>query len=347
MIVRHRFPWLVIPLIMLVALVAVAAGCGDDDDSSASSNTSASGGGGGTLTIVGYSVAREVYADVIPAFQATPEGADVKFEESYAASGEQSRAVAAGLGADYVAFSLEPDMTRLVDAGLVDADWNAGPQKGFVSDSVVVFITRKGNPEGIKGWDDLTKDGIEVITPNPFTSGAAQWNIMAGYGAQIEQGKTEQQGLEYIDALFKNVPVQPSSGREALEVFEAGKGDVLLSYENEAIAAQAAGQDIDYVIPDQTILIENPVAVVNTSKSPEAAKAFAAFALGPDGQKIFGDNGYRPTDPDVAATFDYPDPPQLFTIDDLGGWTDVKKEFFDPDTGSVTKIFEGQGIATE
>jgi sulfate/thiosulfate-binding protein len=246
-----------------------------------------------------------------------------------------------------VAFSLEPDMTRLVDAGLVDADWNSGPQKGFVSNSVVVFITRKGNPEGITTWDDLTRDGVEVITPNPFTSGAAQWNIMAGYGAQIEQGRTEQQGLEYIDALFENVPVQPASGREALEVFESGKGDVLLSYENEALAAQRSGIDIDYVVPDQTILIQNPVAVVNTSKSPEAAKAFETFALGPDGQKIFGDNGYRPTDPDVAAQFDYPEPPQLFTIDDLGGWAEVKTKFFDPENGAVTKIFEGQGIATE
>ncbi len=346
MIVRQKSRWLVLLAIAVAAMVAVAAGCGGDDDSAASSDTSGSSGGG-TLTIVGYSVAREVYADVIPAFKATPEGAGVDFKESYAASGEQSRAVAAGLDADYVAFSLEPDMTRLVDAGLVDADWNSGPQKGFVSDSVVVFITRKGNPKGIKTWDDLIKDGVEVITPNPFTSGAAQWNIMAGYGAQIEQGKTEQQGLEYLDSLFKNVPVQPSSGREALEVFEAGKGDVLLSYENEAIAAQRAGQDIDYVIPDQTILIQNPVAVVNTSKNLAAAKAFETFALGPDGQKIFGDNGYRPTDPDVAKQFDYPTPKQLFTIDDLGGWPEVKTKFFDPDNGAVTKIFQGQGIATE
>jgi sulfate/thiosulfate transport system substrate-binding protein len=346
-IVRQKSRWLVLLAIAAAAMVAVAAGCGGDDDSSGSSGTSGSGGGGGTITIVGYSVAREVYADVIPAFKATPEGDGVDFKESYAASGEQSRQVAAGLDADYVAFSLEPDMTRLVDAGLVDSDWNSGPQKGFVSNSVVVFITRKGNPEGITTWDDLTKDGVEVITPNPFTSGAAQWNIMAGYGAQIEQGKTEQQGLEYIDALFKNVPVQPASGREALEVFEAGKGDVLLSYENEALAAQRSGIDIDYVVPDQTILIQNPVAVVNTSKSPEAAKAFETFALGPDGQKIFGDNGYRPTDPGVAAQFDYPEPPQLFTIDDLGGWAEVKTKFFDPENGAVTKIFEGQGIATE
>jgi sulfate transport system substrate-binding protein len=328
-------------------MVAIAAGCGGDDDSAASSGTSGSGSDGGTITIVGYSVAREVYADVIPAFTATPAGANVDFKESYAASGEQSRQVAAGLDADYVAFSLEPDMTRLVDAGLVDADWNAGPQKGFVSNSVVVFITRKGNPEGIESWDDLTTDGVEVITPNPFTSGAAQWNIMAAYGAQLEQGKTEQQGLEYIDALFENVPVQPASAREALEIFQAGKGDVLISYENEALAAQRSGIDVDYVIPDQTILIQNPVATVNTSGNLAAAKAFETFALGPDGQKIFGDNGYRPTDPDVAAQFDYPEPPQLFTIDDLGGWPDVKTTFFDPENGSVTKIFEGQGIATE
>ncbi len=346
MIVRQKSRWLVLLAVAVAGMAAIAAGCGGDDDSAASSGTSGSEGGG-TITIVGYSVAREVYADVIPAFKATPEGAGVEFKESYAASGEQSRAVAAGLDADYVGFSLEPDMTRLVDAGLVDADWNAGPQKGFVSDSVVVFITRKGNPKGITGWDDLTEDGVEVITPNPFTSGAAQWNIMAAYGAQIEQGRTEQQGLEYIGSLFENVPVQPSSAREALEVFQAGKGDVLISYENEAIAAQRSGIDVDYVIPDQTILIENPVAVVNTSENPAAARAFETFALGPDGQRIFGDNGYRPTDPDVAAQFDYPAPPQLFTIDDLGGWPDVRTRFFDPDNGSVTKIFEGQGIATE
>ncbi|MGE0026796.1 MAG: sulfate ABC transporter substrate-binding protein [Thermoleophilia bacterium] len=346
MIVRQKSRWLVLLAIAVAAMVAIAAGCGGDDDSSAS-GTSGGSGGGGTVTIVGYSVAREVYADVISAFKATPEGAGVNFKESYAASGQQSRAVADGLDADYVAFSLEPDMTRLVDAGLVDTDWNAGPQKGFVSDSVVVLITRKGNPKGITGWDDLIKPGVEVITPNPFTSGAAQWNIMAAYGAQIEQGKTEQQGLAYLDSLFKNVPVQPASGREALEVFEAGKGDVLLSYENEAIAAQKSGVDIDYVIPDQTILIQNPVATVNTSKNLATAKAFETFALSAAGQKIFGDNGYRPTDPDVAKQFDYPTPKQLFTIDDLGGWPEVKTKFFDPDNGAVTKIFEGQGIATE
>lgn len=343
---RRWITFIALPGIALLMGLAILAGCGDDDSSSSADTTGTSASAGGKLTIVGYSVAREVYADLVPGFQATEAGNGVEFEESYGASGEQSRAVADGLAADIVAFSLEPDITRLVDAGLVDADWNAGPEKGFVSNSVVVFVTRKGNPKGVKTWDDLTKDGIEVITPNPFTSGAAQWNILAGYGAASNVGKDEAAGLSYIDALFKNVPVQPASGREALQIFETGKGDVLLSYENEAIAAQAAGQDVDYVIPDDTILIQNPDAVVNTSTNPQSAQAFLDFLHSPEGQRIFGQHGYRPTDPEVFAEFDFPAPAGLFTIDDLGGWKAVKKEFFDPENGKVTKIFQGQGIAT-
>lgn len=343
---RRWITLIAVPGIVLLMALAVLAGCGDDDSSSSAGTTGTSASAGGKLTIVGYSVAREVYADLVPGFQATEAGNGVEFEQSYGASGEQSRAVADGLAADIVAFSLEPDITRLVDAGLVDADWNAGPDKGFVSNSVVVFVTRKGNPKGVKTWTDLTKDGIEVITPNPFTSGAAQWNILAGYGAESDVGKDETAGLSYIDALFENVPVQPASGREALQIFETGKGDVLLSYENEAIAAQAAGQDVDYVIPDDTILIQNPDAVVNTSKNPQSAQAFLDYLHSVDGQKIFGEHGYRPTNPDAAAEFDFPTPSGLFTIDDLGGWSAVKKEFFDPENGKVTKIFEGQGIAT-
>jgi sulfate/thiosulfate transport system substrate-binding protein len=346
-ILRHRSTALLVILALLATMLTlVAAGCGGDDSSASSDTAGGSGGGGSELTIVGYSVAREVNADLITAFQATPDGQGVSFKESYAASGEQSRAVEAGQKADYVVFSLEPDMTRLVDAGLVDKDWDAGPHKGMVSDSVVVFITRKGNPKGITTWNDLTKDGVDVITPNPFTSGAAQWNIIAAYQSQIDQGKTHDEALAYLDALFKNVPVQPASGREALQVFDSGQGDVLLSYENEAIAAQQAGVDIDYVVPDQNLLIENPAAVVN-SGNVRKAQAYLDFVLSPEGQKIFGDHGYRPVDRSVAAQFDFPTPSDLSTIADLGGWAKVKSEFFDPENGSITKIFEGQGIATE
>jgi sulfate transport system substrate-binding protein len=338
------------PLLLLLAAAlvpAALAGCGGPAATSSGSANASTGDGGTKLSLVAYSTPQVVYDEVIPAFQKTAAGKGVGFSQSYGASGEQSRAVEAGLPADVVEFSLDSDITRLVDAGLVDSSWNQNSYKGMVTDSVVVFVVRKGNPDKIQAWDDLLEEGVEVITPNPFTSGAAQWNIMAAYGAQIQQGKTEQQGLQYLDSLFKNVPVQPASGREALEVFEQGKGDVLLSYENEAIAAQKSGADIDYVIPDQTILIQNPVATVNTSKNLATAKAFETFALSPAGQKIFGDNGYRPTDPTVAKQFDYPTPKQLFTIDDLGGWPEVKTKFFDPDNGAVTKIFEGQGIATE
>ena len=228
---------LLIPFALAVFAVVSLAACGGED--------SASGGGGGgdkKITLVAYSTPREAYEAIIPAFQETADGKGVEFEQSYAASGEQSRAVESGLPADFVAFSLEPDVTRLVDAGLVDSNWADDEYNGMVTDSVVVFAVRPGNPKNIQTWDDLLQEGLEVITPNPFTSGGAQWNIMAAYGAQLEQGKSEEEGVEYLRDLFlHNVPVQDKSAREALQTFIGGKGDVLLAYENEAIFAKNAG----------------------------------------------------------------------------------------------------------
>jgi sulfate/thiosulfate transport system substrate-binding protein len=243
--------------VALAAFVAlVASACGGVSESG-----TAGASGSTKLTLVAYSTPKEAYEALIPAFQKTTAGKGVSFDQSYASSGEQSRAVEAGLPADVVEFSLEPDMTRLVDAGIVDPSWNSNQYKGMVTDSVVVFVVRKGNPKGIKPWDDLVKPGIEVITPNPFTSGGARWNLMAAYGAQIEEGKSEQGALEYLHQLLSQTPVQDKSAREALQTFVGGKGDVMLAYENEAITAQREGEDVDYVVPDQTILIENPVAV--------------------------------------------------------------------------------------
>ena len=344
MILRHKFRKLIAPVALLAAGLAVVDGCGDDDSST--SGTAAGSGEDTTLTLVAYSTPREVYEELIPAFQATPDGEGVDFEQSYGSSGEQRRAVEAGLPADIVALSLEPDVTALVDKGLVNADWNANATKGMVSDSVVVFVVRKGNPKDITTWADLTEPGVEVITPNPFTSGGAKWNIMAAYGAQIAQGKTEAEALAYIDALFENVPVQNKSAREALQTFTAGKGDVLIAYENEAILAQANGEDVDYVIPDETLLIENPIAP--TTSNPQVAQTFIDFALTPDSQRVFGEKGYRPVDKTVLAEFDYPVPTTLLTIDgDLGGWKAINEKFFDAENGEIAKIFAGQGIATE
>jgi sulfate transport system substrate-binding protein len=291
-----------------------------------------------TLTLVAYSTPREAYEEIIPLFQAAPEGASVTFETSFAASGEQSRAVAGGLPADVVALSLAPDITRLIEPGLVAADWNADEYKGMVTDSVVVLVVRPGNPKGIAGWDDLLQDGVEVITANPLTSGGARWNILAAWGAELKNGKTEADAAEYLRQFFTHVPVQDKSAREALATFVGGKGDVLLSYENEAITAQQAGEEIEYVVPAATILIENPVAVVTESAHPDKAAEFVAFLRTPEAQRIFGQKGYRPILPEVLAEFAYPTPQTLFTVDELGGWDELTPKLFDPDTGVVAQV---------
>jgi sulfate transport system substrate-binding protein len=293
-----------------------------------------------TLTLVAYSTPREAYEEIIPLFQATPEGANVVFETSFAASGEQSRAVESGLPADVVALSLEPDITRLIDPGFVAEDWNADAYNGMVTDSVVVLAVRPDNPKEIATWDDLLKEGVEVITPNPLTSGGARWNVMAAYGAQLAQGKTEEEATEYLRQLFSHVPVLDKSARESLATFAGGKGDVLIAYENEAITAQQKGEQLEYIVPDQTILIENPVAVVSESANPEKAAEFIAFLRTPEAQRIFGEKGYRPILPEVLAEFDYPAPPSLFTIADHGGWAEVTSTFFDAENGLVAQIVQ-------
>jgi sulfate/thiosulfate transport system substrate-binding protein len=240
-------------------------------------------------------------------------------------------------------------MTRLVKDKTVASDWDANPQKGFSSDSVVVFVVRKGNPKHITSWADLIKPGIDVVTPNPSTSGSARWNILAGYGAQLKQGKSPAQALAYVHTLLtKNVSTQPSSASQALETFTTGKGDVLLDYESDAIAAEKAGDAVQYVIPKQTILIQTPIAVTAKSSHQAQAKAFLAWQWSSAGQTIWAQQGYRPVDQTVAQKFaaKFPTPPQLFTIDYLGGWKKVKKVFFDPASGSITKIEQAAGVPT-
>ena len=205
-------------LIATAGLVIGLAGCGGSSDSTSSasggsaSNAAATSGAGSTqLQLVAYSTPKKAYDTLIAAFTQTSAGKGVSFGQSFGASGSQSRAVDSGQPADVVAFSTTPDMTRLVKDGIVSKDWNANPEHGFSSDSVVVLVVRKGNPKGITGWDDLIKQGVDVITPNPSTSGSARWNILAGYGAQLKEGKTPEEALAYINTLLtKNVSVQDS-----------------------------------------------------------------------------------------------------------------------------------------
>jgi len=318
-----------LPLLILAAAIVVGA-------QAASAKT--------TLSLVAYSTPKDAYAKIIPAFQATSAGKDVSFNQSYGASGDQARAVAAGLGADVVALSLEPDVTTLVKKGIVPSNWNRNPYHGMVTDSVVVFVVRDGNPKKIHTWADLTKSGVQVVTPNPFTSGGARWNVMAAYGAQRAQGKTDKQAIAYLKALFKNVPVLPKSAREATQVFASGKGDVLLTYENEAIYANKKGVHTEYVLPKQTILIENPVALTKNGLKHSEAKAFLKFLWSSKAQKLYGDTGYRPVVKSVArsAKYRFKQPKTLFTIASkalgLRGWKSVQYRFFNHDSGIMVKV---------
>jgi len=228
----------------------------------------------------------------------------------------------------------------------VSPSWDSGPTKGMVTDSIVSFVVRKGNPKHITSWADLVKSGVKVITPNPFSSGSAKWNLMAAYGAQLAQGKSQTAATSYLSDLFKHVVAQPSSASNALQTFLSGQGDVLLDYEDDALYAQRQGEPISIVTPPQTILIENPIAVTTKAADPAAAKAFVAFLLTPAGQKIWGQQGYRPVLASVAKQFSFPKPEKLFTIESLGGWTKVNGSFFDPETGKVAKIEAGLGVST-
>jgi sulfate/thiosulfate-binding protein len=338
------------PKILLSTLVVAAlavAGCGGaSDETGGGSSASAGGGGGsnGSLSLVAYSTPEVVYDQIIPDFQKTPEGKGVSFKTSYGASGDQSRAVLAGQKADVVALSLAPDIDKLVPDKLVPADWvkqteAAGGQGGFVTTSLVSFVVRKGNPKGIHGWDDLLKPGVKVVTPNPFTSGAAKWNLMGAY---------QHGGIAYVKKLLTDhVPVQPKSGREALQTFTGGEGDVLISYEYEYTTAVKKGEKgLQLVQPDDTFLIQNPIAA--TTAGGAKAQAFVKFALGDSAQQHFADWGYRPVNAAVLAKnkSKFPDPATVKTIDDYGGWSKVNDELFDPEKGAVAKIENDNGVST-
>jgi len=321
-----------------LALGVGVAACG----SSSSGSTS-----GGPVDIVAYSTPETVYKDgLIPAFEKTSEGKGATFSTSFGPSGDQSRAVESGQPASVVHFSIQPDMQRLVDAGKVDSNWDQNSYDGFVQDSVVVFVVRKDNPDNIQNWDDLVKPGVEVLTPNPFSSGGARWNLMAAYCAQLEEGKSDAQAQEYLKQLLGNVARQAPAASDSMSAFTQGKGDVALAYENEAIAAQKAGEDVDYVIPDDTILIQTPIAT--TTDAPAQSQDFVKWLYTPEAQQIWADNGYRPV---VKSVLDrnkkeFPTPPGLFTIDKVGGWDEVTTKFFDETNGIVTKDEQDLGVST-
>ncbi len=316
---------------------------------SAAANAGGSGGGSQTVNIVAFSTPKPAYDALESGFQKTSQGKSVKFSSSFDASGSQSKAVAAGHPADYVNFSTGPDMTRLVPQFVADG-WDKNSTNGIIADSVVVIVVRKGNPKHIKGWDDLVKPGIQIVTPDPASSGSAKWNALAAYEHVISEGGSTADAEAYLTKFFKNVVSKPDSGSDAAQTFESGTGDALISYESEAITARQKGESLDYIVPDQSVLIETPAAVTKNASS--AAGNFLAYAQTPAGQQIFAAKGWRPAvkgvDPGTVQGANdpanpFPAVPKLTTIADLGGWDKVNTEFFDDTNGIVTKIEAAAG----
>ncbi|WP_172651176.1 sulfate ABC transporter substrate-binding protein [Rhodococcus opacus] len=331
-------------LTALVTLGAVAlTACSGGASDTVGSDSAGADGSAGTINLYAYAVPKPGFDKLIPAFNATDEGKGVAFQPSYGASGDQSRKVKDGAEADFVNFSVEPDITRLVDAGLVDKSWNQDAYNGIPFGSVVTIVVREGNPKNIRDWDDLLRPDVEVVTPNPFSSGSAKWNLLAPYAAKSNGGQDPEAGLAYITSLVNDhVKIQPKSGREASEAFLQGTGDVLLSYENEALFIEGNGDPVEHVTPPTTFKIENPVAVLSNSKNLAKANAFKDFLYTPEGQKLWGEAGFRPVDPAVATEFadKFPEPAKLWTIADLGGWSKVDSEVFAKDTGSIAVIYD-------
>ena len=325
-----------------------SAGTAGSTGSTGSAGTgSAAPGGGGSVDLIAFSTPKPAYDALATAFNKTPQGKGVSFSASYGPSGSQSKSVASGQKADYVNFSVGSDMSRLVPQ-FVDEGWDTGATKGIVCDSVVVIVVRKGNPKKITGWDDLIKPGVQIVTPDPASSGSAKWNALAAYEHVISDGGTEDQAKDYLTKFFANVVAKPDSGSNAAKTFESGTGDALISYESEAITAAQKGQSLSYIVPKESMLIETPAAV--TKNASTAAKSFLAYAESAAGQKIFASTGWRPALKGVAPgtvqgatdpSNPYPTVSKLTTITQLGGWSKVNDKFFDDDNGIVTKIEAG------
>jgi sulfate transport system substrate-binding protein len=297
-----------------------------------------------TLILGAYTTPREAYAKaIIPAFQKmwkARTGEDVNFQTSYQGSGAQARAIIGGFEADVAALSLEGDMNKLQSEGLIQHDWKQRGYSGMVSNSIVVLAVRKGNPKGIKDWADLAQPGLNILTPDPKTSGGAQWNINAVYGAALRgyvagvPKGDKKAAQDFLVKVFKNVSIMDKGARESITTFEKGVGDVAITYENEVLVGRMTGQTYDYVVPRSTILIENPAAVVDTyvdkHKTRKQAEGFVDFLRTPEAQRGYAQYGLRPVDPAVAREVASKFPPvqDLWKIDFLGGWKKVGLEIY-------------------
>ena len=338
--ITKRRSWQSFVSLFLVGLIASGAIVACSGGDNATNNTASSANGDKQITLVSYAVTRAAYEKIIPQFTAKwkqEKNQNVTFNQSYGGSGSQTRAVIDGLEADVVALALALDTAKIQQAGLIQPGWEKeAPNNAIVHKSVAALVTREGNPKGIKTWSDLAKPGVAVITANPKTSGGARWNFLGLWGSVTRTGGNDTQALDFTTKVIKNAPVLPRDARESSDVFfKQGQGDVLINYENEVILAAQNGEKLPYVVPDVNISIDNPVAVVDANVDKhgtrEIAQAFVQYLYTPEAQREFAKVGFRPVDPTVAeeVTKQYAPVKTLFTAQDMGGWDEIQKKFFE------------------
>jgi sulfate transport system substrate-binding protein len=326
--------------LFIASLLVASVACGGSGSAKAAPSAAKQ-----TLTLGAYTTPREAFGkDILPAFAKewlATQKKELAFEESYLGSGAQARAIIGGFEADVAALSLEPDIEQIAAKGLITHDWRAGDHRGMITNSIVVIGVRQGNPKNIRRWEDLARKGIAVLTPSPKTSGGAMWNVAALYGAaylgHLDRPKGDSAAaLDFLGDVIANVTIMDKGARESMLTFEQGVGDAIISYENEVLAARDAGQKIDYIIPDATLLIESPAAVVDTYADKHGtralAEAFVKYLGAPEAQRRFATRGFRPVDPQIAKEYTekFPTVARQFTIADLGGWPNVVKQLFAP-----------------
>ncbi|MCV7225709.1 sulfate ABC transporter substrate-binding protein [Mycolicibacterium komossense] len=336
---RRVLHWTSILLILLVAATGVSA-CGKAGGVDTEQGKTPNNG----LALSAFTSAQAGWNAVVPAFLASPQGAGITIDNpDYGASGDLAQAIIDGHSADLVNFSDEPSVNRLVRAGRVASDWNAGPAKGSPYGSVMTLMVRAGNPKNIHDWSDLLQPGLEVVTPNPVLSGSGKWGLLAGYAAISNGGQDPAAGQEFLRALvLEHVKIAPSTARQATDAFLQGEGDVLITAESGAIDAERHSQAVIHVTPPQTMAADNLVAIIKDGPHVDAATRLNDYLYTPDAQRLWARAGFRPSDPTVAAEFadEFPMPQKLWTIDDLGGWNATDARFFDSQNGTITKIFK-------
>ncbi len=327
------------------SLLLLLASCGQ-------ASVPTSGGGKATqkLLLVSYAVTKGAYGRILPRFAAdwkAKTGQEITIRTSYGGSGSQTRAIIDGLDADVATLALSADILKLQQAGLIEPGWEKElPNNGIITNSAVAFLTRAGNPKGVKGWSDLAQPGVSVVTANPKTSGGARWNFLGLWGSVAQTGGTQQEAEAFVAKVYRNVENLPKDAREASDVFlKRGQGDVLLNYENEAILATRSGDlKVPFVVPDLNIRIEGPVAVVDRNVDRKgnrnAAEALARYLYSEEAQTIFAEEGFRPTDASVWNRVKNRFAPvnRFFSVADFGGWSKLNKEFFE-DGGLWDRLF--------